>query len=117
MKKINLEQVAVMGLDGMVDVDATMLKLHPMVMEFAEAEAANTARVSAAVNSVFDKYVGRSIKMNDLESLVTATMEVDPDNFTGLVNSVRSYVKTSSAFKVVAGRGAGVRRVCDIPAE
>ena len=77
---------------------------------------ATMLKIEETINVVFDKYLGRAIKLDDLRRLVTTNMECGLDTLTDVAEEVGIYIRNNKgAFKIQMGKGGGVRRLRDVP--
>ena len=120
---IKLNETVIRTEEGSVDVNRTMDKLESMVREWVKVRAPKAKAkskvnesvfdVGSAVHVVFDKYLGRAIKMDDVRRLVTANLKVEIDDLSTVAEIVGNYIRNNSEFTVMRGRNGGVSRNCD----
>ena len=116
MEKINgLEELAVRGTDGAIDVSATLTAIGEQLLARAEYEAGLGERISAAVHSVFDANLGKTLASPALASFAATAMGVTPSNYAETVAAISLWVRHNPEFKVAKGKNGGCSRVCDTP--
>jgi hypothetical protein len=103
--------------DGTVDVDATLSEVADQLVALAEAEATLAGAISEAVHGVFDAHLGKVLPMPAVTSLAVQAMGVSPEHFATTTEAVATWIRNCGQFRVAKGKGGGVARLRDLPAE
>jgi len=112
-----LAACAIRNSDGVIDVEDTLEALETQLQNLSAEEADRDYRIGAAVQSVFDQWLGKTLTLPSLVNEALRHLEVTPETFTSESAAVADYVRArkDGAFKIAKGKGGGVSRRCDTP--
>lgn len=128
----NLTITLVRHTDGSIDEAGSTRAFSAALAKHVAERETEVATIAAAVNGVFDRYLGASINMPALASMALQSLNVQPENFKALELRCLEYVREnaqgdkaedgtvanpSSTFVIGKGKGGGVTRRCDRPAK
>jgi hypothetical protein len=112
-----LAGLAVRAADGTVDIEKTLDGVLAQLIALSEAEATLAEAISEAVHGVFDAHLGKVLPMPAVTSLAVQAMGVSPEHFATTTEAVATWIRNCGQFRVAKGKGGGVARLRDLPAE
>lgn len=74
--------------------------------------------VVKAVDGVFDQYKGATISKQALVSMAAQSLSVEPRHYSRTMSEIEEFIREEAQagrFRIKAGMGGGVVRVCDQP--
>jgi hypothetical protein len=117
--------VTLVSKDGAVDQSASEAAFRTALLNYVAQRETEQSTIAAAVSAQFDKHPGVSINMPALASMVLASLNVQPENFSTLEALALGYVRENASekredgklFRIGKGKGGGVKRWSEIPVE
>lgn len=117
--------VTLVSKDGAIDQEASRQEFNKALAQYVTARETEQSTIADAVSSVFDRHPGTPINMPALASMVLASLNVQPENYSALEGLTLGYVRENASekredgklFRIGKGKGGGVRRWSDIPVE
>lgn len=115
--KIDIAEFAVRS-NGSINEAATVAAFTSALRRFIAENEAIEGQIGEAVHALFDKHEkGKLLAMPFILGEVRPVLGVTPDTFKLLTDRITAWVKGNPEFVSKVGRGGGVGRVCDQPAE
>ena len=99
----------VRGVGGNIDQDLSRSAFDMLLAQHIAARETEYETIGAAVDSVFDQYVGASINMSALVSFALTKLNAQPENYAVLSERVAQYVRDNSQGKLLSEKGAEVK--------
>lgn len=98
---------------GLLDVEASMLKIKEALELKAENEKLSTIRIVAVLYNIFDDHpAGVKIPISTLTAMVVKFLEVPAYQSQEATLEVENFIRSfPSAFKISRGRNGGVMRI------
>jgi len=116
-KMANVDSI-VRSEEGLVDVDASVAKFAVFVANLKEQEDKDIARVLTGLNTVFDKNKGVRLEVPTVVNLTMAELGCSVTEYKDLSKLAHEILSNNKKiFSVKRGRGGGVGRVADLPAD
>lgn len=111
--------------DGSIDREASAQAFTAALDKHIAESETQAATVSAAVLAQFEKFPGTPITMPNLGSMVCASLNAVPANYSTLESLALNYVRANHSekredgklFRIGKGKNGGVQRWSDIPVE
>lgn len=117
---MNVSSFVVLTTAGLVDVAASAAKFDSALATYIAERETETVKIGDAVNAVFDSHLGKTLTMPVLQSLATAQLNAQPENWKVLSDRVAQYARDNAGpdgtLKIAKGKGGGVSRRCDASA-
>lgn len=115
-----MDKYTVRDSSGSVDVEASAVAYAEALVQWVDENELSQERLDAAVNAVFDQFLGQTIHMPALLSAATLELGGSPAEHKTHSKRLHQHIRglhDRGVLQITKGKGGGVARVSDLPQE
>lgn len=112
--KINLKEYIVTGIDGGLNLEATLAKFKKDASEYWEFEMKASTEIGKCVNDVFDRFPGVNTNSKYLVSQVFQALGADPKMYGKVEEKTLEWLhaaRDAGILTIEKGKNGGIKRV------